>query len=936
MTSKPPELFWTFGPAAHGNVPQDLIETEVNRERHDAQGKAQVLLASAVYRLGQNQIDAASEQLEKAIEIVNRAGVCNSYTLPIAAWAVTAYRRHAESLKIYAPKRRNRSLRKASITAFLARLACWRCKNDLPHILREQALLHSIKGRTKAALRCIDKSLEVAAVQQSRYEHAQSMLVKANLGQEFGWAIDSQHLQEAHAVLAELQISHDPLLPTQMTDTPTPSLSLADRFETILESGRKIATGLTESVIYQATCVAASRLLRVQQCVVVRVTADEPPAQWPTVAGQLGWEMNPSLLEEAVASHRAIVSSGGNPASQGTSSKANGHSELCVPVFMRGKPAACLYVMHSEIRGLFGADEERLADFLATIAGAALENAEGFAELQELNASLERRVAERTAAVESRSRELAASNKELERIAQELRQAQVQLSASKHAAEAASEAKSRFLATMSHEIRTPMNGILGMAELILSSHLSDRQRGYLETLKDSANALLMLLNDLLDFSKIEAGKMELESIPFSLRDVVVDSARLLAIPAERKGINLITRIERSVPAHVIGDPNRLRQIIVNILGNAIKFTPEGEVAIHVLVQSHSHRESMLRISVRDTGIGIPANKQQFIFEAFCQTDSSVTRRFGGTGLGLAISSQLVQLMDGTIQVQSEVGRGTVFHVDVPFTLADEVEDLPNLQTPDRGALLLADHAESECSTRELLAFLGITAQTDAALIPRRTRPVLIVDFSVNSQQLIPAMTQRVFDGHNDPEDLICLVPAGNMELLQECEALDVQHILTKPVKPHELRQAILAVLDRSTDVEEDRAPSFGGSPSSLRVLVADDSPVNREVAIGLLELCGQQAHAVADGMEAVQAVEEGDFDLVFMDLEMPEMDGLAATRTIRQLPQGKGQIPIYAMTAHALAEADQKCREAGMDGFITKPIVPEQLMDVLNRIVVVG
>jgi two-component system sensor kinase len=594
------------------------------------------------------------------------------------------------------------------------------------------------------------------------------MIVKANVGREFGWPIDAKELQDAHAVLAELQIANDPLVLSQSAEAETPSLSLADRFETILESGRKIATGLTESVIYEATCAAASRLLRVQHGAVLRVSLEDPPEHWPLVAGRLGWEINPSLLRESVAACRAIAKTGGNGASREPSSQVKANSELSVPLFMRGKPVACLYVMHSEIRGLFGVDEERLADFLATIAGAALENAEGFAELQELNSSLERRVAERTAAVETRSRELAASNKELERIAQELRQAQVQLSASKQAAEAASEAKSRFLATMSHEIRTPMNGILGMAELVLSSHLSDRQRGYLETLKDSGNALLTLLNDLLDISKIEAGKMELEAIPFSVRDVVVDSARLLAVPASRKGLNLITRIEPIVPTQVIGDPNRLRQVLVNLLGNAIKFTPQGEVTVHVRLQSHSHEESLLRISVRDTGIGIPEHKQQFIFEAFHQTDSSVNRRFGGTGLGLAISLQLVQLMDGTIQVESHEGQGTAFHVDVPFTLADDPSEEQNLESPKRGVLLLSDHPESELAARDTLAHLGIEAQTDPARFSRRRRPLLIVDFSVQSHSLISAVAQRIFNGQNDPEDLICLVPGGCAQLMQEC------------------------------------------------------------------------------------------------------------------------------------------------------------------------
>jgi signal transduction histidine kinase len=288
-------------------------------------------------------------------------------------------------------------------------------------------------------------------------------------------------------------------------------------------------------------------LLRVHHGVILQVDENQPATAWKPLAGTMGWEVNVSLIEQSLASRRAASSSRETSFQNTHSVNSEALSELCVPISMRGKPVACLYVMHPEIRGLFREDEERLADFLATIAGAALENAEGFAELQELNATLERRVAERTTVLEARSFELAASNQELERIAQELRVAQVELSASKQAAEAASEAKSRFLATMSHEIRTPMNGILGMADLVLASPLSDRQRGYLETLKHSANALLTLLNDLLDFSKIEAGKMELEWIPFTLRDVVCDSTRLLAIPAGRKRLEFITRVSRRCP-----------------------------------------------------------------------------------------------------------------------------------------------------------------------------------------------------------------------------------------------------------------------------------------------------------------------------------------------------------------------------------------------------
>ncbi len=386
-----------------------------------------------------------------------------------------------------------------------------------------------------------------------------------------------------------------------------------------------------------------------------------------------------------------------------------------MPLYVRGDLTACLYATHEQIRGLFGPVEERLAEFIVTIAGAALENAAGFAELQSLNQTLERRVAERTASAESRARELAISNEQLEKTTAELLVAQGEAMVAKQAAEAASDAKSRFLATMSHEIRTPLNGVIGTTELTLATPLTPQQRNYLTTAKDSANSLLSLLNDVLDFSKIEAGRMELETIPFSVREVVEDAARMLSANAARKRLELICHVDAAVPPRVLGDPNRLRQVLINLIGNAIKFTSEGEVCVRVErasgfglqasangdaehrtsnIQHRTSKETdtmpsfdvgcstldvrcsarpdsqpeaegtVLRFAVQDTGIGIPADKHASIFEAFRQSDSSMTRRFGGTGLGLAITSQLVSLMGGRIQVQSQLGAGSTFHFDL--------------------------------------------------------------------------------------------------------------------------------------------------------------------------------------------------------------------------------------------------------------------------------
>jgi len=343
------------------------------------------------------------------------------------------------------------------------------------------------------------------------------------------------------------------------------------------------------------------------------------------------------LCRRAIARRRAVAATSEFLAAlEEEAPSTQSQSLLCVPLQVRGQVVACLSVAHRSVSNLFGRDEERLADFIAAIAGAALENADGFAELQQLNATLEQRVAERTAA-----------------------------------AEAASQAKSRFLAAMSHEIRTPMNGIIGMTELALGTTLSKQQVECLTIVKDSSIALLSLLNDVLDFSKIEAGKLDLDVMPFNVHETLIDSARLLTGSASQKGLELICHIGEDVPAVIEGDPNRLRQILVNLMGNAVKFTAEGFVKVS-LEHVQFGKQQRLQFSVEDSGIGISADKQAAIFEAFNQGATSVTREFGGTGLGLAISSELVELMDGEIAVESIEGRGATFHFWIPCrAVADE-------------------------------------------------------------------------------------------------------------------------------------------------------------------------------------------------------------------------------------------------------------------------
>lgn len=847
--------------ATNGEVPQKILQAELDRPRADVQGRAHVLLARGIQLVSEQRFEDAILALDQGISIARQAGISNTYTSPLFAWKATALRHLLEIKSPLTRSPRRVVLRRHRRAARLAVAVALRFRNELPHALREYAWALVSQNRNRRALLLLRLSIRTARRQSAEYELIQSEVLLQKIRLEMGRRDAAEALHQAERRSSAFRREQ---LPQRMFS----SVSLVDRFDSLLESGRKIASAIDPKAIIEIAADAAQRLLRSNHCEIIPV--DE--------FGQ------PSIRSESTRSHVQMALKSMDAVASGVP-VAEFRSLLACPIVVRSRTAACLLVGNSEVRDLFGPNELRIARYLTTIAGAALENAEGFRSLQDLNANLERIVEERTAVVEARS-------SELQETADHLRKTQTQLAAARDAAESASRAKSDFLAHMSHEIRTPINAVLGFTELLLNGdeRLQPDQCSHLQRVLSNGNHLHCLLNDLLDLSRIEAGELTVQSVECAPYALIHDILSALQSRAIAKSLKLSLRVASAVPEKLLTDPTRLRQILTNLIGNAIKFTNEGSVDL--IVDTDVAKEQ-LRIHVHDTGHGIPLAAQKDVFVPFKQADDTIARRFGGTGLGLPISRKLARALGGDIELTSEPGFGSTFTVIIATGRMDDVKLLngkeaeSTLAAPVAGAgltlnltgfrILVADDVDSN---RELFANVLRRAGADClfaadgqdAINTLRTTTVdlVLMDMQMPVTNGYVATETLRSEGLKTP--IVAITANGTEDDKRRCQIAGCTGYLTKPISMLGLLQGVAEQLNlkleeapvkRSTEASllttktpksvSDSNAARRTDPFIERSLKLPDDPTFRGYAIRFLV---KMENALPDILSSIDSADE--------------------------------------------------------------------------------
>jgi CheY-like chemotaxis protein len=521
-----------------------------------------------------------------------------------------------------------------------------------------------------------------------------------------------------------------------------------------------------------------------------------------------------------------------------------------------------------------------------------------------------------------------------------------ELQSAKELAEAATRAKGDFVANMSHEIRTPLNGVMGMLDLIAQSELTGDQKQLLTMAQDSANSLLVVINDVLDFSKIEAGKLVFDIQEFDLAEIVADAVRTMALRAHQKGLELAYQVDPTIPQFLKGDAGRIKQVLTNLIGNAIKFTERGEVVLRASAEQMLGEAIYLHFAVSDTGIGVPPEKQQLIFEAFSQADASTTRKFGGTGLGLAICSRIVELMGGKIWIESNAGRGSTFAFTAKLKIAVKLHPgqakTSGIDLEGVPALIVDDNQTNRFILEQMLFAWGLKTtavdSADGALRAmkealRQGRPYKLV-LTDNHMPGVDGfeLVQRMKQSPDLATAAVMMLTSDDYhDSARRCRNMGIASHLIKPVKQSELLAVIRKVLTPSSDVEQGPLPVQTAPIGKFLILLAEDNLVNQRLAVRLLERMGHEVVVAQTGREALEKFRNNAFDLVLMDVQMPEMDGFAATEAIRKSEQGKQKhVPVIAMTAHAMKGDRESCLAAGMDGYISKPAGREELQQAIE------